>query len=199
MIKHLQVVRTLILKIGSILHQEQLLDHPDTIFLLHQDELLRLAELIAHSDQFRATITARKEQYMEDSALRLPGIIDDLDHIAVPAQQAQRSGTQSLHGTGASVGQVRGRARVIESITTINTLEPGDILVTDHTDPGWTPVFPVIEGVVTNTGGLLSHAAVVAREYGLPAVVNVPHATEHITDGQVIELDGSSGEIRLLP
>ena len=78
-----------------------------------------------------------------------------------------------------------------------STLAPGDILVTRATDPGWTPVFSIIGGAVLEIGGTLSHGAIVAREYGLPAVVNVPQATQRIRDGQEITVDGTRGTVRL--
>jgi pyruvate,water dikinase len=77
-------------------------------------------------------------------------------------------------------------------------LEPGDILVTRATDPGWTPVFSLIGGAVLEIGGALSHGAIVAREFGLPAVVNVPQATQRIRNGQMIQVDGGRGEVLLL-
>ncbi len=76
-------------------------------------------------------------------------------------------------------------------------LKPGDVLVTRATDPGWTPVFPLIAGLVLEIGGQLSHGAIVAREYGIPAVVNVKGALERIREGQIIRVDGSSGQVAL--
>jgi pyruvate,water dikinase len=78
-------------------------------------------------------------------------------------------------------------------------LEPGDILVTTYTDPSWTPVFVTITGLVTEVGGLMTHGAVIAREYGLPAVVGVEHATRLIRDGQWIRLHGTEGWVEILP
>jgi phosphoenolpyruvate synthase/pyruvate phosphate dikinase len=77
-------------------------------------------------------------------------------------------------------------------------LEPGDILVTAYTDPSWTPLFVAIKGLVTEVGGLMTHGAVIAREYGLPAVVGVEHATRLIGDGQRIRLHGTDGYVELL-
>jgi pyruvate,water dikinase len=77
-------------------------------------------------------------------------------------------------------------------------LEPGDILVTAHTDPSWTPVFVAIAGLVTEVGGLMTHGAVIAREYGLPAVVGVEHATQLIADGQWIRVNGTDGYVEVL-
>jgi phosphohistidine swiveling domain-containing protein len=78
-------------------------------------------------------------------------------------------------------------------------VEPGDILVTAYTDPSWTPLFVSIAGLVTEVGGMMTHGAVIAREYGLPAVVGVERATERIRDGQRIRLDGTDGCVMLLP
>jgi phosphohistidine swiveling domain-containing protein len=78
------------------------------------------------------------------------------------------------------------------------SIRPGEILVTRATDPGWTPVFSVIGAAVIEIGSTLSHAAIVAREYGLPAVVNIPQATQIIRDGQQIRVDGNSGRVTIL-
>ena len=101
----------------------------------------------------------------------------------------------TMVGIPASPGQKTGRARVVMSPREAVRLEPGDILVTRATDPGWTPVFSVIGGAVIEIGGMLSHGAIVAREYGLPAVVNVPQATQRIQDGQTITVDGTTGRV----
>src|SRR5258708_3824568 len=102
-----------------------------------------------------------------------------------------------LKGTPASSGAIRGRARIVQTIQEALSLMPGDILVTAATDPGWTPIFPLVGGIVLEIGGQLSHGAIVAREYGIPAVVNVPGAMRLIQDEQVIEVDGSTGVIKL--
>lgn len=102
-----------------------------------------------------------------------------------------------LSGVPASRGAVEGTARVILQPSEAAEIEPGSILVTRATDPGWTPVFSVIGGLVLEIGGQLSHGAIVAREYGLPAVVNVPGATQRIADGQRIRVDGAAGRVYL--
>jgi rifampicin phosphotransferase len=112
------------------------------------------------------------------------------------AETAPADGT-SLAGLAASGGKVTGMARVIMTPREATQLQPGEILVTRATDPGWTPVFSVIGGLVLEVGGQLSHGAIVAREYGLPTVVNVPEATRRIQDGQTITVDGSAGRVYL--
>ena len=96
-----------------------------------------------------------------------------------------------------SAGTVEGRARVVLDIGAAE-LEPGDILVTAFTDPSWSPLFVAVAGLVTEVGGLMTHGAVIAREYGLPAVVGVEHATQLIRDGQRIRVHGTDGYVELL-
>ncbi|HSP56506.1 MAG TPA: PEP-utilizing enzyme [Dehalococcoidia bacterium] len=103
-----------------------------------------------------------------------------------------------LKGHAASAGVARGPARVLGSLDEAGRLRPGDVLVTRATMPPWTPLFAVASAVVTETGGVLSHSAVTAREYGLPAVLSVENATRLIGDGQLVEVNGSEGVVRIL-
>lgn len=103
-----------------------------------------------------------------------------------------------LRGTGASSGVVRGIARVIHNESEFGRLNPGEILVCRYTNPAWTPLFTIAKGVITDAGGAGSHAAIVAREYGLPAVLGVVGATTHIADGQEVLVDGTEGRVTLL-
>ncbi len=96
-----------------------------------------------------------------------------------------------------SAGTVEGRARVVADLSGA-ALEPGDVLVTAYTDPSWSPAFVTIAGLVTEVGGRMTHGAVVAREYGLPAVVGVEDATRLIRDGQRVRVDGGSGLVEIL-
>jgi len=104
----------------------------------------------------------------------------------------------ALAGSAVSAGTVEGRARVILSLEDAK-MDKGDILVAPYTDPGWTPLFPLASGLVTEVGGLMTHGAVVAREYGIPAVVGVDNATGIIKDGQQIRVDGTRGFVEILP
>ncbi len=104
-----------------------------------------------------------------------------------------------MRGKAASAGVTRGAARVISSLAEAGKLQPGEVLVTKATTPPWTPLFGVATAVVTDTGGVLSHCAVVAREYGIPAVVGTGNGTQVIRDGQMLEVNGSAGTVRLMP
>jgi phosphohistidine swiveling domain-containing protein len=113
-------------------------------------------------------------------------------------QTKKISPTDGLKGVGCSPGVFTGRARVILDIHATHHLTKDDILVTAFTDPGWTPVLARVGGVVTEVGGLLSHAAVIGREYGIPAILNLNQATKHIKDGDIIKIDGKTGELEIL-
>jgi len=106
-------------------------------------------------------------------------------------------GAKRLAGVACSPGRVRGRARIVRSLEEGKRVAKGDILVTVFTDPGWTPLLGLVSAVVTETGGLLSHAAVISREYGIPAVLAVAGATDGIRDGEEIEVDGGEGVVEL--
>jgi phosphohistidine swiveling domain-containing protein len=108
------------------------------------------------------------------------------------------SGTLMLTGVGCSAGVVRAVVRVVPQLEDAGTLRQGEILVTRFTDPGWTPVLGLVSGIITEVGGLLSHAAVIGREYGIPAVLNVPDATRILKTGQRVEMDGRAGTITML-
>ena len=102
-----------------------------------------------------------------------------------------------LTGVAASSGQATGTARVVRDIKELSRVKPGDILVTNSTDPGWTPVFLIIRGLVLETGGILAHGTVLSREYGIPAVTSLKNATRLIREGDRITIDGTHGTIHL--
>jgi pyruvate,water dikinase len=102
-----------------------------------------------------------------------------------------------LHGAASSPGSATGPARIITTPSELGRLQPGDILVSRTATPEWTPSFTVIAGLVTDVGGPLSHSSILAREFGVPSVMGVHHATRVIREGQIITLDGGRGTIRL--
>jgi pyruvate,water dikinase len=141
----------------------------------------------------RATVAAHRATFVREQARRrIPRVLlSDGTDAEVALVEASDG---ALRGSPASPGTVTGRARVILSPRGAH-LEPGEILVAPSTDPGWTPLFLTAGGLVMEMGGMMSHGAVVAREYGIPAVVGVTDATERIATGDVITVDGSSGVI----
>ena len=103
-----------------------------------------------------------------------------------------------IKGLGANNGKIIGTARVIESFEEIDRLQENDILVTKFTDTGWTPKFAILSGIVTEYGGILCHAAIVSREYGIPAIVSCHDVMKKIKDGQKIMIDGSTGIVTIM-
>jgi pyruvate,water dikinase len=141
-------------------------------------------------------IDERKAAYVANRSLTPPRVLTS-DGEVVAASYGREAPEGALIGLPVSAGSVEGRARVIRTMAEAD-VEPGDILVTTGTDPSWSPLFVAIAGLVTEVGGLMTHGAVIAREYGLPAVVGVEHATDLIRDGQRIRVDATEGTIELL-
>lgn len=102
----------------------------------------------------------------------------------------------TVAGTGTSPGRVRGRARIVHQ-PSASRLEQGDILIAEHTDPGWTPVLHIVGAVVSEEGGMLNHCSIVARELGIPAVVGIARATQRIREGTDVTVDGSAGTVHI--
>ena len=114
------------------------------------------------------------------------------------ANNEEKNNENAIKGLGANNGKVIGVARVIESFDEIDRLQKNDILVTKFTDTGWTPKFAILSGIVTEYGGILCHAAIVSREYGIPAIVSCHEALTKIKDGQKIMIDGATGIIKIV-
>jgi phosphohistidine swiveling domain-containing protein len=154
----------------------------DDIFFMSVEEIL------SHD---RSNVERARERYESFRHFKAPNEIGSrFKFDTVPAQGAWR-------GIGASRGTVRGTARVARNIEEAMHVERGSILICPFTDPGWTPVLDRVAGVVTETGGLLSHAAVICREYGIPAVLGVPEATLRIPDGARVIIHGGEGFVEL--
>jgi len=143
-------------------------------------------------------IAERKHAFRSHRALTPPRVLTSDGEVLAGVYRRDDVPAGALIGLAVSAGAVEGRARVILDMAQAD-LEPGDILVTPYTDPSWTPVFVAIKGLVTEVGGLMTHGAVIAREYGLPAVVGVERATRLIEDGQRIRVHGTDGYVEILP
>jgi pyruvate,water dikinase len=143
-------------------------------------------------------IDRRKEAFGSHQALTPPRVLTSDGECVVGSYRREDLPAGALIGLPVSAGTVEGRARVVVDMARA-VLEPGDILVTAYTDPSWTPRFVTIAGLVTEVGGLMTHGAVIAREYGLPAVVGVVDATQLIPDGQRIRVHGTDGYVEILP
>lgn len=142
-------------------------------------------------------INERKDEYKLYDKLTPPRVITSEGEIIAGRYMRSDLPAEALAGLSVSSGVIEGRARVIQNIEDAD-LEEGDILVTSFTDPSWTPLFVSIKGLVTEVGGLMTHGAVIAREYGLPAVVGVENATKLIKDGQRIRVHGTEGYVEIV-
>ena len=153
-----------------------------------------MSHIVAHNYQ---VISKRKEEYKLFIKLTPPRVITSDGEIIAGAYKRENLPANAIAGLAVSFGIIEGRARVILNMEDVD-IEDGDILVTSFTDPSWTPLFVSIKGLVTEVGGLMTHGAVIAREYGVPAVVGVENATRLIKDGQRIRLNGTDGYVQIL-
>jgi pyruvate,water dikinase len=166
----------------------------EDIFFLRFEELQDVVRTKQVDDQL---IAARKDAFKSYQALTPPRVLTSEGEAVAGSYRREDFPPGALVGLPVSAGTIEGRARVILDLAEAD-LEPGDILVTPYTDPSWTPLFVAIKGLVTEVGGLMTHGAVIAREYGLPAVVGVEHATRLIRDGQRIRVHGTDGYVEIL-
>lgn len=198
-----------------------IMDDPDDVYYLLLDELSTLTRrrddpIVAA--RMRSRIRRRRRQFSEWKQSTAPPLRDhhgepieaepeteaaDEPSSGAPDMSETAAATPqplplTLRGIAASTGAVEGRAHVAASAEIGRELTAGQILVARFTDPGWTPIFPLAAAVVTEIGGVLSHGAIVAREFGIPAVVNVQKATQQIHSGDLLQVDGSNGRVTIL-
>ena len=173
---------------GGVIHEK------GDIYYLSFEELREVVR--AHKLDYQI-ISKRKEEYRLFEKLTPPRVITSDGEIITGAYKRENIPAGALVGLAVSSGVIAGRARVILNMEDAD-LEDGDILVTTFTDPSWTPLFVSIKGLVTEVGGLMTHGAVIAREYGLPAVVGVENATKLIKDKQRIRVFGTEGYVEIL-
>jgi pyruvate,water dikinase len=191
----LGLVRQAILEAAHMLCDQNRLDNPQDVWYLTLPDLI--ATLENEADDLRPLIAGRRAAMVRYRKLSPPRIITSDGEM--PVAQHSRDGIPAgaLAGTPVSAGVVEGIARVVLDPTK-ETLNPGEILVAPFTDPGWTPLFINAAGLVMEVGGLMTHGSVVAREYGIPAVVAVSEATKRIQTGQCLRLHGDGGYVEIL-
>jgi pyruvate,water dikinase len=195
MVSRYFVYKQALLEEAERLVQADVLRDQEDIFYLTFHELHEVVRTHQVDDPL---IRERKDAFRSYQALTPPRVLTSDGEIITGAYRRDDLPAGALVGLPVSAGTIEGRARVILDIAKAD-LEAGDILVTAYTDPSWTPLFVAIKGLVTEVGGLMTHGAVIAREYGLPAVVGVVHATRLIRDGQRIRVHGTDGYVEILP
>lgn len=178
---------------GRLVRAGVLRDSEDIFFLTLQE----LHDVVRSGQVDDELIRERREAFRTYETLTPPRVLTSDGETVTGAYRRDDLPEGALAGLPVSGGTIEGRARVVLDMAEAD-VEPGDILVTAHTDPSWSPLFAAIAGLVTEVGGQMTHGAVVAREYGLPAVVAVEHATRLIRDGQRIRVNGTDGYVEIL-
>ncbi|MEE1930080.1 rifamycin-inactivating phosphotransferase [Streptomyces sp. TRM 70351] len=191
--RYLVYKRALLEEAGRLVHAGVLRETEDVFFLRFQE----LHDAVRTNRVDHDLIRRRQDAFRSYQALTPPRVLTSDGEALTGTYRRHGLPAGALAGLPVSAGTVEGRARVVLDMTEA-ALEPGDILVTAHTDPSWSPLFVAATALVTEVGGLMTHGAVVAREYGLPAVVGVDRATRLIQDGQHIRVNGTDGYVEIV-
>lgn len=193
-IRRFQIYKNALLKEAHILLKKGLIKEVEDIYYLSFEEF---RNVVKTNKLDYCIITKRKEAYEVYEKLTSPRVMTSEGEVISGEYNTENIPKGALVGVPVSSGVIEGTARVVLKLEDAN-IDEGDILVTSFTDPSWTPLFVSIKGLVTEVGGLMTHGAVVTREYGLPAVVGVENATKLIKDGQRIRVNGTEGYIEIL-
>lgn len=194
MINRYFIYKQALLKEAGQLVQGDVIHEKEDIYYLTLEEL---REVVCANKLDYQIISKRKYEYKINKKLTPPRVITSDGETLSGEYKRENLPAGAIVGLPVSSGVIEGRARVILKMEDAD-LEDGDILVTSFTDPGWTPLFVAIKGLVTEVGGLMTHGAVIAREYGLPVIVGVENATKLIKDGQKIRVNGTDGYVQIL-
>jgi pyruvate,water dikinase len=202
-------VRRIVLELGRRLYALGRLDTPREVFYLEVEEVLGFVEGTATMVDLARLARLRRSEF--DGYRQLPAPADRFEtrgavhqghaftavHTAAGQIGESGAGDEARQGLGCYPGRVRGPVRVVVDPRTAR-IRQGEILVAQRTDPGWVMLFPACTGLLVERGSLLSHSAIVAREMGLPAIVSIPGLTDWLADGDWVEMDGASGQVRRL-
>ncbi|WP_261378289.1 phosphoenolpyruvate synthase [Paenibacillus agilis] len=196
LVRHFALYKQALLEEADGLVAKGVLYERDDIFFLSLPDMLEVINESFDQD-VQQLIASRKEDFEYYKRLTPPRVMTSEGEIIEGSIKGGDAPEGALIGTPVSPGIIEGRAKVVLDPTTA-ALKEGEILVAPYTDPGWTPLFQQAKGLITEMGGLMTHGAVVAREYGLPAVVGIERATKIIKDGDLLRLDGSKGYVEVL-
>jgi pyruvate,water dikinase len=196
-VRYTAAFRSILLELGQRLNNKSIFENTDDIFFLKLEEIEMVTQGRSNFD-VKETITSRRAEYEKHKSVIPPAVVigkfnpDDYVPDAVDIH------AEVFNGLAVSSGVVVGKARVILKTDTKEQVLPGEILVAPFTDPGWTPYFMSAAAIVMDIGGMLSHGSIIAREYGIPAVVNVGPATKIIKTGQTIQVDADEGIVKII-
>lgn len=193
------LARLYVLEAGRRLAAIGLLPEADSIFMLQNGEVADIYNGRLAGKELSEILRFRKLMYDGYRNFEAPNELGrGVEQRSEESCVTSGDGKTVFTGLGCSAGVAVGTVRVLENLSEVGTLQEGEILVTKFTDPGWTPALGMVSGVVTEVGGLLSHAAVIGREYGIPAVLNLSGATRRLKTGDRVRVDGASGRVELL-
>lgn len=196
LVKLLHLYKQAILKEARTLVKVGILQREEDVFYLTLDEMAGLLEN-REAGSIQSILKTRKQEHASNQKLKSPRVLTSEGEIVAGKLHNAKSPEGALIGTPVSAGVVEGTARIIIKPEDAK-LNPGDILVAPYTDPGWTPLFTSAAGLITEVGGMMTHGSVVAREYGIPAVVGIEKATELIREGVQIRVDGTNGYVQIV-
>jgi phosphohistidine swiveling domain-containing protein len=188
------LLRRAVLRLGN-----GALEHADDVFFLSRAEVERPPAALLETVQRRRLEWQQQRRLVAPLELgNAPRLLKALLHTAAPGTRRTNVAADALIGQGASPGRATGRVRIVNSVADFDAFEPGEVLVARATAPAWTPIFERAAAIVTDGGTLAAHASLVAREYGLPAVVGTADATRRLKTGQVVTVDGSAGTVEIV-
>ncbi|MFH1183844.1 MAG: PEP/pyruvate-binding domain-containing protein [Chloroflexota bacterium] len=188
-----------VMKVGERCVAANVLAAPQDIVFLHIKEV---SDALKQPRDLRGLVSRRTAHYAQWKSTTPPRYLGKLPEASVSApaiESNEQPGTGDVvRGMGACAGKVTGPARVVHSTEDFGRVQPGDVLVCASPNPSWVALYAIVAGLVTDSGGVLSHAAVLAREFGVPAVVGTGDATRRLRDGELVEIDGATGRVRLV-
>ena len=199
------LIRQMLHEVGNRLAKQNVISNADEIFWLTQDEVLQMANRLDAGQSVESLaekILHRRAEHRAALSVRPPMMLPQMkffgfDLMSLRDKRGRRNRGDVIKGVAASPGVASGVARVLHGPEDFSQMKPGDVLVAPITTPAWTPLFAMASAVVTDIGGPLSHGSIVAREYGIPAVLGTGVATRRIHDGQIIAVDGGAGTVEL--
>lgn len=189
------ITRQLFRRMGVILVENDVIRSIDDVFYLKMEELLN--SLTLNNKKIAKEVIQRKKKFNSYKLVTPPSHFSSVNNVLPTIKQKEGFGGSVIHSRPASEGIIRGRVRIFKEFTMPEKID-FDILVTSHTDPGWTSLIALSKGLIIEHGGVLSHASIVARELGIPAVIGATDIMEILKDQQVVEIDGSTGIIKII-
>jgi len=190
------IARKIFLEIGKRFTDKRILRYPEEIFYFKVDEIINYVNGMAKNKDLIKIANLRKKQYKLYENKDLDDVFYTYGYSFDSRFTKEQKKDNDLIGQGCSQGIVKGKVKILETFS-LPDKESYDIIVTKHTDPGWTPLFGLCKGIIVEHGGLLSHAAIISRELNLPCIIGLKNATKNLKDGQTITLNGFTGEVTI--